>query len=192
MEFNKVKIAKGNIYIPKGTLLYHMVKCSYIRVLEVFFREPTTIHFIKEISKKIKLAHPSVRNYIRELTKKGLIIKRKSKPFDGYVANRENDSFIWLKMSYNILSLKELRDKIINELHPKAIILFGSYLRGEDVESSDIDFFVVSKIKKEIDFSKFESVLKRRIRVIILDDFSKLDKNIQKKIKNGLVLYGGL
>jgi len=35
--------------------MYQMIqKCSLLKVLEVFFVEPTTIHFIRRISKEIK------------------------------------------------------------------------------------------------------------------------------------------
>ena len=64
-------------------------KCSYMKVLEVFFREPTTIHFIKSIAKEINLAHTSVRNHIHELLKVGLIKKKASRPFDA-----ERDGFV--------------------------------------------------------------------------------------------------
>ena len=53
-------------------------ECSYLKVLEVFFVEPTTIHFIKEISKKINLALTSVRNYIKDLMTRELIKKGKA------------------------------------------------------------------------------------------------------------------
>ncbi len=162
-----------------------------MRVLEVFFREPTTIHFIKDISKKIGLAHTSVRNNIYDLAKRGLILKTKSKPFDGYVANRENDDFVWSKLSYNILSLKELCGNLAKELYPKTIVLFGSYSRGEDIESSDVDILIISKVRKEINFAGFEKLLKRNVRPVIIDKLSQLDENIQKKVLNGFVLYGG-
>lgn len=183
----------NNIYIPKGTLRYQMVqKCSYMKVLEVFFKEPTSIHFIKEISKKINLSPTSVRIYIEDLFKIGFIIKKESKPFDGYVANRENEDFLWVKFSYNLLSLKGLKDKISEELHPKTIILFGSYCLGEDVEESDIDILIISKTRREINLNMFEKYLNRKINLLFVDSLLRLDKKIRTKIINGVVLGGVL
>lgn len=167
-------------------------KCSIIKVLEVFFREPTTIHFIREIGNKIKLAPTSVKNHVNELLNMGLIKEKKSKPFDGYIANRENDRFLFNKRIYNLYTLEEFKEKIIELLHPKAIIVFGSYLLGEDIETSDIDILIISKVKSELDLKKFEKKLKRSINILTVDKLSRLDKNIQKKIINGFVLYGGL
>ncbi|MBU1136366.1 MAG: nucleotidyltransferase domain-containing protein [Nanoarchaeota archaeon] len=165
-------------------------KSSYERILEVFFKEPTEIHFIKEIGRKINLAHTSVRNNVKMLLDEKLIQIKKSKPFDGYIANRDSDKFLFLKRAYNFFSLYELKEKIISEIHPKAIVLFGSYLSGEDVEESDIDILIISKIKNNIDLKKFEKKLNRKINFLIVKKLEDLDKNIQKKILNGVVLHG--
>lgn len=165
-------------------------KYSDLRVLEVFFKEPTATHFIREISREIKLAPTSVRIIINSLFKSGMIVQKKSKPFDGYVTNRENDAFLFYKKAYNLLSLYELRNLIAEFIHPKAIILFGSYSRGEDVEASDIDILIISKVKKELKFPELEKKLKRKINIMIVKDLKKLDSSIIKKIYNGVVLYG--
>ena len=94
----------------------------------------------------------------------------------------------------NITDVKNsgLLDSLINSIHPYAIILYGSYLKGEDVETSDIDLLIISKAKKEIDLKKFENILKRKIHVIINQDLKKLPKNLREEIINGFVLYGYL
>lgn len=180
-----------NIYIHIDTLLLHMIqKCSNIRVLEVFFKEPTTIHFIREIGRKINLAPTSVKIIINDILKSDLIMIKKSKPFNGYIANRDNELFQFYKKVYNLSTLYELKQEIINSIHPKAIILFGSYSRGEDIETSDIDILILSKVKKEIILEKIEKKLKRKINVMLVDSLKKLDSAIINKIHNGIVLYG--
>ena len=165
-------------------------KCNYLRVLEVFFIEPTMIHFIKEISKKIALAPVSVRNYIEDLQNENLIRKKEAKPFNGFVANRESEKFTFYKKVYNIYTLRELTEFLVSEYYPKVIIVFGSYSRGEDVESSDIDLFLLSKSKKDIELKTFEKKLQREIHVIAVNDVKKLDNKLIKKIYGGVTLYG--
>lgn len=167
-------------------------KFNALKVLEVFFKQPTTIHFIKEISKKINLSHPSVRNYINYFFKQRLIKKKKSKPFDGYIADRENQDFIFYKRVYNLYSLKDLKDFLVRENYPRLITVFGSYSLGEDTKDSDIDIVLVSgnKIRKQEQIKEFENKLDRKIHLIFVKDFNELDKNIRKKIKKGIVLYG--
>ncbi len=165
---------------------------SLFAVIEVFFKEPIEIHFIKEISRKIRLAPTSVRNILKYLEKNHLIAKKKSKPFSGYIANRENEDFIFYKKIYNLYSLKDLIDEIANKIYPSAIVLFGSYSRGEDISSSDIDLLVLSKAKKEISFVLFEKTLNRKINLLVIDKLEKLDEPIKSKINNGIILYGGI
>ena len=173
--------------------MYHMIqKSTQFKIIEIFFKEPTLIHFIREISKKVGIAPTYVRLNIKNLFNDGLIIKKKSKPFDGYISNRDDERFLFYKRAYNLYSLYELKKKIIDCLHPKSIILFGSYAIGEDIESSDIDLIILSKVKREINFLDIEKDLQRKINVIIIENLDKLDKNIRNKAINGIVLYGGI
>ncbi len=165
-------------------------KSSYFRTLEVFFTEPTNLHFIKEISRKIKIAPTSIKKNIQLLLKENLIIKKESKPFDGYVANRNNQKFIFLKKVYNLFSLEEIKDFVEKNISPKLFVVFGSYSLGEDIENSDIDLFMLSKTKK-LDLKKFEKNLEREINLIILNDFKDLEKPLQHKVHNGILLCGG-
>ena len=172
--------------------MYHMIKkCSYQDVFEVFCKEPTTIHFIREISKEIDLAPTSVKLHVQELLKEGLIKAKKSRPFDGFVADRDNDKFLYYKKCNNLQNLYELREKILRELYPRAIILFGSYALGEDIETSDIDIVIISDIKKDIDLKNIEKKLKRRINIIIIKNLKELDLPLQNKVMNGINLYRG-
>ena len=41
--------------------------------------------------------------------------------------------------------IPEIREKIIKELDPEKIILFGSYAWGEPTNSSDLDLFIIQK-----------------------------------------------
>jgi predicted nucleotidyltransferase len=171
--------------------MLHMVqKCSSIKVLEIFFQEPTSVHFIREIGKKINLAATSVRNNIKELEKMKLIQVNESRPFKGFVANRDSEKFLFYKKVYNFYTLYGLKEKLIEIFYPKAIIVFGSYSRGEDIETSDIDVLIISKVKKEVDLRRFEKDLRRKINLLIVNDLNNIDEKIQKKIRNGFTLYG--
>mgnify|MGYP001576023803 CR=1 FL=1 len=85
-----------------------------------------------------------------------------------------------------------MRNSIIESIHPISIILFGSYSKGEDIETSDIDILIISKAKKELKFLEIEKKLKRKINIMIVEDLKKLDSLIVDKIYNGIILYGGI
>ncbi len=161
-------------------------KCSVWKVASIFFIEPTKTHFLKEISKKINLAHTSVKKHILTLIDSGLIEPSFS-VFKGYKAKRENPDFIFYKKINNLIMLKN--SGLIEELkehYPKSIILFGSYDKGEDIESSDIDIFINSK-KFPIKLEKYEKYLSRKIHLIFAEEAAK---NIKENIKQGQILFG--
>lgn len=162
-------------------------KCSLWKVAEVFFIEPTKVHYIKGISKKINLAHTSVKNHINTLLELGLVEENNSEIFKGYNARRGNPEFIFYKKIGNLLALKSsnLID-ILKEHYPKSIIVFGSYNKGEDIETSDIDLFVDSK-KFKFDFDKQEKYLKRNLHIVFKEEASK---SLMESINQGIILFG--
>ena len=85
-----------------------------------------------------------------------------------------------------------LLNYLIESIYPKSITLYGSYMRGEDVETSDIDLFIISLSKKRLELDKFEKILKRRIHIIIEKDFKNIKEELKSEIVNGIVLYGYL
>ena len=168
-------------------------KCSLWRVLEVFFKEPTRVHYVREISRNIHLAPTSVKKHILTLLKQDIIIKKKEL-FIGYSANLENENFIFHKRINNQINIKTsgLLKYLIDNTHPETIILYGSYSRGEDREHSDIDLFILTKNSKQLNLEKFEKELKREIHIIIEKDSRNLNPNLRENLKNGFVIYGYL
>lgn len=154
---------------------------------EIFFIEPTKVHFIKEISRKIGLAPTSVRTHLKTLSSEGLIQEIDSTPFRGYQAIRENSEFIFEKKIANVIQLKSSGlIKELNEKYPKSIILFGSYNKGEDIETSDIDLFIDSRSFK-FNGEKFEKYLNRNIHLIFKE---QVDDSLLESINQGTILSG--
>lgn len=167
---------------------------SIWKVFEVFSDEPLKIHLIKQISKKIKLAPTSVKLHLKKLEEKNLVNRKKGEQFFGYIANRENKDFLFYKEILNLIKMHESKviDYIVNEIHPRTIVLYGSYLKGEDIEESDIDLLIVSKAKKSLELEKFEKRLKRKMHILVEEGLKKINKNLKAEVRNGLVLYGYL
>lgn len=164
---------------------------------EVFFREPTKSHYLIEISKKSKLAHTSVKKNLKKLKELGLIKKqvekRGKRNFPYYKANLDNYYYKIFKKIYNILSLHNsgLIRYVVDQIMPRNIILFGSYSRGEDTESSDIDLFIETKNQK-INLIKFEKLLNRKIQIHFKEHFINYPNELKNNIINGVILHGYL
>lgn len=169
-------------------------KSSLEKVFDIFVEEPLRVHYIKEIAKKINLAPTSVKIHLSHLLKQNLVIKRRGERFLGFAANRDNADFLFYKKIRNIINLKEsgLLDFLINSFYPQAIVVFGSYIRGEDMEESDIDLLIITKVKKRLSLDKFEDILNRRIHLILETHLNKLVTELKMEVINGFILYGYL
>ena len=172
---------------------YMLQKCSLWKVAGVFFTSPTVQHNIADIGRITDLAHTSVALHLRTLRKENLIVEQKTKHgtrvFTTYAA-QQSKAFRQYKEVHNLLALQEsgIISKLQDELSPKCIVLFGSYLRGEDTEDSDIDIFI--QTKGTIDANKYEKLLHRRIQLHSKEDFSRYPPELKNNILNGLVVAG--
>ena len=154
------------------------------KVLEVFFRTPTTKYHLRALARKAKLSAPATMNATKELIKQRLLKKTNTPPTTTYEAI-DSKKFVRKKRVWNLNSIYEsgLVDELA-ETDPQAIILFGSYSRGEDWEKSDIDLLVIEP-RKKITITK---ILGKSVD--IFTDVENLPKELQNNIINGIVLYG--
>ena len=164
----------------------------------MFFEDPSPkgIGFqLREISRKVAIAPPSVKKYLSGLEKEGLIIisKHRIYGYPVYYANRDNENFKLLKKLDTIMKIKEsgLLDYLSETCMPDVVILFGSSANGEDIKDSDIDLFVMSREEKLILY-KFEKNMSRKINILFNDNFNKLSKELRNNIINGIILKGYL
>ena len=84
-----------------------------------------------------------------------------------------------------------LKKSIEKKFRPEAIVLFGSYSRGEDDIDSDIDLAIINGKQEEIDKQGYEEELGKDISFRIVD-ISETSENIVKTFSNGIVLRGYL
>ncbi len=170
-----------------------ITKNNTMKVMEIFFKSPEGYFHLRELERLTGLSMPGVRKIVDKLEKEGLLVSKRENVVKNYYVKR-NEKFISLKRAYNLNSisstdlLKFLRDKYEE---PEAIILFGSYSRGEDISKSDIDIAIITKKRKKPDLSKFEKKLNRKIRLYEIT-LKKAEKEFQNTLANGIVLYGYL
>ena len=170
------------------------------RLKQLFIENPEKEYHVRELARFLEKSPTTISNKLKSLTKDNFLIFRQERGHSLYKANTENQKYKQIKISHNTEALRKsgLIDFLIDEYnYPEAIILFGSYAKGENNQNSDIDLVIITPNKKEIDFLKFEKKLKHDIQLFI---FSKEDIiNLKKKNKellnnfiNGIVLYGFL
>jgi len=161
--------------------------------MEFFFKFPERKFHLRELERLTKLSLPAVSNICQKLEKKDLLKSKKDKVLKNFYATR-NQKFIQLKRIYNMQSLfsVELIDHLKNVYEePEAIILFGSYGKGEDISQSDIDIAIITSISKELEFSLYEKRLARKIRTYEIQ-LEKVEKSFLNTLANGIILSGYL
>ena len=167
-------------------------KSTIQKVLEFFFRNPSKEFHLRELSRLLKLSMPTIISATDALAKEGLVTKIKSDFTTKTQANRENINFIRKKRVYNLeivydSGIADYLLKIYN--HPKAIILFGSFSRADDIESSDVDIAVITKKKMSLNLPEYEKFLNRNISIHELD-LGKISREFKSNLLNGIILEG--
>lgn len=167
-------------------------KSTIQKVLNLFFDNPSKEFHLREISRLLKLSMPTIIDTTDILSKEELVKKTKEKVVTKVQANRENVNFARFKRLYNLENIYKsgVIDYISDSYnHPKNIILFGSFSRGDDIEKSDIDIAVFTKKKIDLNLEKYEKFLRKHINIHEID-LDKVSKEFKANLANGIVLDG--
>ena len=148
----------------------------------------------REIAKILKVSPTAVSNSVKKLKENNLIKLEKTKTINFISFNRDGKKAIDLKRVENLknIYISELSDYLEEEFPGGTIILFGSYSRGEDLSTSDIDLAVIGRKDKMLDIKKYENILKRKINISFYEGWKEINKHLKNNILNGTLLSGGV
>ncbi len=160
-------------------------------LLRVFFNSPTDSFRLRELSRISGISPASVMNYLKEFAKESLIKKYQKRGVPFYRAEIDNEDFVFYKKISILYEIKNsgLLDFLWDKLSPDAIILYGSHAKGESIETSDIDLFIIGK-EKRISLDKFEEILGREIHLMFNPNSKNIPKELKNNLANGVVLKG--
>ena len=159
-------------------------------IKEHFFLNPTTKLRVREIERILKLPLPSVIRHCKELEKEEILTTDKIGSVTFYTASR-SETYLLEKKLYNIKQIYKfgLINYLKIELSNPAIVIFGSYAKGEDTEDSDIDLYIETPSKKQVNFERFEKLLKRKIQVFQHKNLKGItNPHLANNIINGITL----
>ena len=148
----------------------------------------------REIAKILGVSPTSVANSVKKLEQKNLVKVEKVRIINFVSFNREEQKAFELKRAENLknIYISGLSTYLEKELAGGTIILFGSYSRGEDTNTSDIDIAVIGRKDKILHSEEYEKILNRRINVNFYKSWKVIGKNLKNNILNGILLYGGI
>lgn len=172
---------------------------STFRVAENIFNYPNKTFHIRMLEEKTGFSTTAVTNSAEELLKFKIIKIEETNLTKNIKADLESEAFRFYKLVFNLYRLKkyglvDLIKDIFN--NPKAIAVFGSFAKGEDIEESDIDILVLSSKKEKVDYretiKEIEEALNRKINIHHLPSLEKSSKEFKNAVANGIVLHGYL
>jgi len=157
----------------------------------------------RNLSKYLEVSQPAISKAMPLLEKKGFIKVRKDKESGRFSIelNRDNPLVINLKRTENLKLIYEsgFAEFLENNFPGCTIILFGSYSRGDDAVSneynshhSDIDIAIIGTKEKQVELSKFEKILERKIIINFYPSFKEIHKHLRNNILNGILLSGSV
>jgi len=148
----------------------------------------------REIAKILEVSPTAVSNSIENLKKTSLIKVEKTKTINFISFNRDSQRAVDLKRVENLKNfyISGLADCLESELPGATVILFGSYSRGEDIVSSDIDIAIIERKEKALHLEKYETILNRKINLNFYSSWKDIHKHLKNNILNGIILHGSV
>ena len=163
------------------------------KILNLIHSEPEKWKHIRKFSRMSKVSPNSVRTYLRILEKNGLVEKKIEGNLLLFRAKLDRPEYKTEKRLYNLKAIygSGIIDFLDKYYQHRAIVLFGSYSRGEDTSDSDIDIAILTDDKKRPNLSKFEKKLNRKIELSLFTE-KEISQEFYNNIINGIVLKGFL
>ena len=170
-------------------------KCNEWKLAELFFKRPLYRYHFRELCRLLGWSPTKLRTSVEILKKHGVIEERREKNLKIFSARTESEAYRKLKTIYNLEKAIEIADFLERKLdYFEAIILFGSASTGQDTEKSDFDICIIGAEETDINLSKFEKDIERRISLLFADvkDLKRKNLELLNNIINGFVLKGYL
>lgn len=166
-------------------------------ILYLFFNHPSKRWRFSEIREKVKIADNKVSRWLKAFERGGFIIKIKlSGKMPYYVANYGSPIYQNRKrlFAYRMLYDSGLLYYLSSLEKADAVIIFGSFTRGDWFCESDIDIFIYGDIEKP-DLSQYSRNLGREIQLFFYKgrkELMKLNEALIKNIILGYVIKGNI
>lgn len=173
---------------------------AYKKILYWFFSYPTQEVGLNDLTKLTKVSKSTAKKVVNIFAKEGFLKITHLANLWRITCNQNHHYNTTRKIAYNLELIYEsgVLDVILeNFVNPRSIILFGSYRKGDDFDSSDLDLAVEVMDHEETKIIELGIIpqlgYRQKVKVNILKfNRSKIDLNLFANIANGIVLFGFL
>jgi predicted nucleotidyltransferase len=162
-----------------------------INNLVPFFEDCYRRISVREYAKLVNISPPTASKLLAYYHKEGFLKKEEYRNYIFFYANKDNKQFIDFSRIYWKIKLKEIIEFANKKLLNPCMVLFGSLAKAEAKKDSDIDLAIFAS--KKVDFSIFESKLKRKIQIFWFKSLKDIkSEELANNILNDYILNGRL
>jgi predicted nucleotidyltransferase len=170
------------------------------KIIQILFKYPEKEFSLSDLAREAGVAKANIGSILKEFQEAGLISIEKLSKIWRIRANQTNWLYIRSKIVYNLnfIYMSGLVEFLVDYFkNPKAIVLFGSFRKGDDISNSDIDIAVESdeaasyEILELRELSDFEKICGRNIQIHVFNR-RNIDINLFNNVANGILLWGFL
>jgi len=171
-------------------------KFTKYQIISLYLNDYDKRYYLRELAFPLKRPHQTIKPYVEELVKEGILIRNKRKKIIEYNLNFKN------KKIYDYLVIAEKQklmerleqDTLLDILYEKispffkdnTFIIFGSIV-DKDKKANDIDLLIIGK-KNIFGIEDFEKIYKKIHKIQILN-IKKLTLTLTKEVyKKHLIL----
>lgn len=173
---------------------------AYKKVMYWFFSYPTKEISLNDLHTLVNISKSTAHKVASQLAQEEFLKIDKLGKIWRISCNQQHPYNTTRKIAYHLELIYEsgiIEALLKNFQNPRSIILFGSYRKGDDLETSDIDVAVETLDNEEVKIFDIGKVPKlgyrQNVKVNILKfTRNKIDLNLFANLVNGIVLYGFL
>lgn len=173
---------------------------AYQKVIRWFFSYPTKEVSLNNLVKLTNISKTTARKVVKQLVKEEFLKVSILGKIWRITCNQSHFYNTTRKIVYNLelIYRSGLIDALLSNFsNPRSIILFGSYRKGDDIETSDLDLAVEMLGDEETKIFEVGVLpqlgYREKVKVNVLKfSRNKVDKNLFANIANGIVLHGFL
>lgn len=154
-----------------------------VKILKLLILNPTKEFYLREIQRRTEENVTSIRRELNNLEEASLVKKRVDGIQKYYKINKNSPVYEELKKL--VLKTAALNEVLKNNMKDvgtvKYALIYGSFAKGDETESSDIDLLIIGDVKENLlirKISKVERELGREINYVLWSE-----KEFFKKIK---------
>jgi len=166
-------------------------KVTKTKIIMQFISNYNKTYYLREIAVLLKKPHQTIKPYVEELVKEGILIKNKRKNIIDYSLNfksRQVYDYLVIAEKERLIErldkdtfLKILFEKFSSFFTNNLFLIFGSAVEKVR-KGSDIDLLVIGKSNISKIINDFEEIYNKKIHKVQINNLNKLKDNLIKEI----------